>query len=120
MKRTLTFHVQRHRAALAVSFLIAAHARVDSRATSGHFLQHQRLIADNHAGTRIVVQQLSLRATNTNDALLVSRYRFGRTEFGRYCGRFDEERRRIPTSNPERFATLKTAFALTFRTQERY
>jgi len=54
--------------ALAVTLLIAAHARVDPRATSGHFLQHQSLIADNHAGSRVVVQQLSLCATNTNGA----------------------------------------------------
>lgn len=62
---SLTFHVQRHWVALAVAFLVTAHARVNSGTGSGYFLQHKTLIADYRARRRIVIQQLSLCADQT-------------------------------------------------------
>jgi hypothetical protein len=58
----LTFYVQCHGVALAVAFLVAADARVDTGTAPRHLLQNQALIADYRARGWIVVQQFSLSA----------------------------------------------------------
>jgi len=56
-----TLDVEENRIAFAVALLIAAHAGVEAGARPRHRLQHQTLIADYCARTRVVHQHLALK-----------------------------------------------------------